>query len=52
MIPLGAKVRGWLQMETVTIGCEFRCLLNNLPLEFRRPAREDRRPRANAEPSA
>ncbi|KQT82585.1 RND transporter [Methylobacterium sp. Leaf465] len=39
-IPLGAKVRGWIQMETVTVGYELWRVLNNFPLEFRRPGRE------------
>ncbi len=33
-IPLGAKVRGWIRMETVPIGYEFWRVLNNFPLEF------------------
>lgn len=39
-IPLGAKVRGWIQMETVTVGYELWRVLNNFPLEFRRPGLE------------
>ncbi|MFC6051101.1 RND transporter, partial [Methylobacterium hispanicum] len=33
-IPLGAKVRGWIRMETVSVGYELWRVLNNLPLEF------------------
>jgi hypothetical protein len=40
-VPLGAKVRGWIQMETVTVGYELWRVLNNFPLEFRRPGREE-----------
>ncbi|WP_426314721.1 efflux RND transporter periplasmic adaptor subunit [Methylobacterium fujisawaense] len=36
-IPLGAKVRGFIQMETVSIGYELWRILNNFPLEFRAP---------------
>jgi RND family efflux transporter MFP subunit len=39
-VRLGAKVRGWIQMETVTVGYELWRLLNDFPLEFRRPAIE------------
>ncbi|WP_448502942.1 efflux RND transporter periplasmic adaptor subunit [Sphingomonas sp.] len=39
-VRLGAKVRGWIQMETVTVGYELWRLLNDFPLEFRRPANE------------
>lgn len=42
-IPLGAKVRGWIQMETVTIGYELWRQLNNFPLEFRRPVLDEQR---------
>ena len=31
---LGAKVRGWIQMETVTVGYELWRQLNDFPLEF------------------
>jgi len=31
---LGAKVRGWIQMETVSIGYELWRQLNDFPLEF------------------
>ncbi|GJE52971.1 hypothetical protein GOFOIKOB_6046 [Methylobacterium tardum] len=33
-IPLGAKVRGWIRMETVSLGYELWRVLNNFPLEF------------------
>ena len=36
-VRLGAKVRGWIQMETVTVGYELWRQLNDFPLEFRRP---------------
>lgn len=39
-IRLGAKVRGWVQMETVTVGYELWRQLNDFPLEFRRPGDE------------
>jgi RND family efflux transporter MFP subunit len=33
-IRLGAKVRGWIQMETVSVGFELWRQLNDFPLEF------------------
>jgi len=39
-VRLGAKVRGWIQMETVSVGYELWRQLNDFPLEFRRPADE------------
>ncbi|MDT7933357.1 MAG: HlyD family efflux transporter periplasmic adaptor subunit [Sphingomonadaceae bacterium] len=39
-IKLGAKVRGWIQMETVKVGYEIWRQVNDFPLEFRRPADE------------
>jgi len=33
-IRLGAKVRGWIQMETVSVGYELWRQLNDFPLEF------------------
>ncbi|WP_033920424.1 efflux RND transporter periplasmic adaptor subunit [Sphingomonas sp. 37zxx] len=39
-VRLGAKVRGWIQMETVSVGYELWRQLNDFPLEFRRPALE------------
>lgn len=39
-VRLGAKVRGWIRMETVSVGYELWRQLNDFPLEFRRPARE------------
>lgn len=39
-IRLGAKVQGWVQMETVPVGYELWRQLNDFPLEFRRPADE------------
>lgn len=48
-VRLGAKVRGWVQMETVKVGYELWRQLNDFPLEFRRPASE---PTPKAEPKA
>ncbi len=46
-IRLGAKTRGWVMMETVTIGYEIWRQLNDFPLEFKRPIdREQRDPGA------
>lgn len=46
-IRLGAKTRGWVMMETVTIGYEIWRQLNDFPLEFTRPIdREQRNPGA------
>jgi RND family efflux transporter MFP subunit len=39
-VRLGAKVRGWIQGETVSVGYELWRQLNDFPLEFRRPADE------------
>jgi RND family efflux transporter MFP subunit len=39
-VRLGAKARGWIQMETVSLGYELWRQLNDFPLEFRRPAIE------------
>ncbi|WP_044332571.1 efflux RND transporter periplasmic adaptor subunit [Sphingomonas hengshuiensis] len=39
-VRLGAKVRGWIQMETVSVGYELWRTLNDFPLEFRRPSIE------------
>jgi multidrug resistance efflux pump len=36
---LGAKVRGWIQMETVSVGYELWRQLNDFPLEFGREMR-------------
>lgn len=36
---LGAKVRGWIQMETVSVGYELWRQLNDFPLEFGRGQR-------------
>jgi RND family efflux transporter MFP subunit len=47
-VRLGAKVRGWVQMETVTVGYELWRQLNDFPLEFRRPATETTTPAAAA----
>lgn len=40
-VRLGAKVRGWIQMDTVKVGYELWRQLNDFPLEFRRPLLED-----------
>ena len=34
---LGSRVRGWIQMETVSVGYELWRQLNDFPLEFQRP---------------
>ena len=36
-VRLGAKVRGWVQMETVSVGYELWRQLNDFPLEFGNP---------------
>ena len=33
-VRLGAKVRGWIQMKTVSVGYELWRQLNDFPLEF------------------
>lgn len=33
-VPLGAKVRGWIRMETVSLGYDMWRVLNNFPMEF------------------
>lgn len=45
-VRLGSKVRGWVQMEIVTIGYELWRQLNDFPLEF--PAPVDAGPRKGA----
>ncbi|MHA6717869.1 efflux RND transporter periplasmic adaptor subunit [Sphingomonas sp. RS6] len=52
-VRLGAKVRGWVQMETVTVGYELWRQLNDFPLEFRRPGSETTKgPSASASSTA
>ncbi|MFZ4382070.1 MAG: efflux RND transporter periplasmic adaptor subunit [Sandarakinorhabdus sp.] len=46
-VRLGAKVRGWVQMNTVPIWFELWRLLNDFPLQFSRPGAE---PATNGEP--
>lgn len=36
-VRLGAKVRGWIMMDTVSVGFELWRLLNDFPLQFQRP---------------
>ncbi|QHL91401.1 HlyD family efflux transporter periplasmic adaptor subunit [Sphingomonas changnyeongensis] len=36
-VRLGAKVRGWVMMDTVKVGFELWRLLNDFPLQFQRP---------------
>lgn len=36
-VRLGAKVRGWVLMDTVTVGFEIWRQLNDFPLQFQRP---------------
>lgn len=45
-VRLGSKVRGWIQMESVTVGYELWRQLNDFPLEF--PAPVDPGPRKGA----
>jgi hypothetical protein len=50
-VRLGAKVRGWVQMNTVPIWFELWRLLNDFPLQFTRPgasAAENGMPKAEA----
>ncbi|WP_091740928.1 efflux RND transporter periplasmic adaptor subunit [Phenylobacterium immobile] len=37
---IGGKARGWVQMETVSVGYELWRQLNDFPLKFRSPAKE------------
>lgn len=46
-VRLGAKVRGWVQMNTVPIWFELWRLLNDFPLQFSRPSAE---PAMNGDP--
>jgi multidrug efflux pump subunit AcrA (membrane-fusion protein) len=48
-VRLGAKVRGWVQMNTVPIWFELWRLLNDFPLQFSRPSAA---PATNGEPEA
>ncbi|WP_353216827.1 HlyD family efflux transporter periplasmic adaptor subunit [Sandarakinorhabdus sp.] len=48
-VRLGAKVRGWVQMNTVPIWFELWRLLNDFPLQFTRPGAE---PATNGEAKA
>lgn len=43
-VRLGAKVRGWVTMDTVSVGYELWRQLNDFPLEFQRPIDRDRSP--------
>lgn len=40
-VRLGAKVRGWVLMDTVSVGFELWRQLNDFPLQFERPASKD-----------
>lgn len=40
-VRLGAKARGWVLMDTVTVGFEIWRQLNDFPLQFQRPADRD-----------
>jgi len=42
-VRLGAKVRGWVLMDTVSAGFELWRQLNDFPLQFERPADKDAR---------
>ncbi len=46
---LGAKVRGWIQMETVSVGYELWRQLNDFPLEFGQPQGRSRSDRTDEE---
>lgn len=50
-VRLGAKVRGWVMMRTVTVGYELWRQLNDFPLEFQRPIDRER-PAPGGEPKA
>lgn len=41
-VRLGAKVRGWVMMDTVSVGYELWRQLNDFPLQFQRPIDRDR----------
>jgi len=54
-VRLGAKVRGWVQMNTVPIWFELWRILNDFPLQFSRPSAapaENGEPKAGGEASA
>jgi len=40
-VRLGAKVRGWVMMDTVSVGYELWRKLNDFPLQFQRPIDRD-----------
>jgi multidrug resistance efflux pump len=42
LVRLGAKVRGWIMMDTVSVGFELWRQLNDFPIEFQRPIDRDR----------
>jgi multidrug efflux pump subunit AcrA (membrane-fusion protein) len=42
LVRLGAKVQGWVMMETVSVGYELWRQLNDFPLDFQRPIDRDR----------
>jgi hypothetical protein len=37
-VRLGAKARGWVMMDTVSVGFELWRILNDFPLQWQRPA--------------
>jgi multidrug efflux pump subunit AcrA (membrane-fusion protein) len=51
-VRLGAKVRGWVMMDTVTVGYELWRQLNDFPLEFQRPIDRDRTSAGGVRPTA
>lgn len=51
-VRLGAKVRGWVMMDTVTVGYELWRQLNDFPLEFQRPIDRERVGPGGAAPAA
>ncbi|MCU0758829.1 MAG: efflux RND transporter periplasmic adaptor subunit [Steroidobacteraceae bacterium] len=42
LVRLGAKVQGWVMMNTVSVGYELWRQLNDFPLDFQRPIDRDR----------
>ena len=49
---LGAKTRGWIQMETVSVGYELWRQLNDFPLEFGKSQAEQAKPSAKDDDAA
>jgi len=51
-VRLGAKVRGWVLMDTVTVGFEIWRQLNNFPLQFNQPPQSRQTGNAPASPAS